>query len=751
MGIKQVSIGNKIIGGFLVVALSLAVGTAVGIWSLMFGVHAQEEAAVIRLPAVNALWKIKEAQTEIMKSERSLLIPSSIPRDELALQKKRISDAWRKASDGMKEFESLPRSKEETARWEAARPSWEAWKKGHEKVLSLLDAGGPNARGEAYKASTVTTREPYQKSRQQLFDLIDHETAISGKAKEEFVKKASFTKTFVAASGAAGVALAILLGIALSSGISGSLNRTVAALSDGSKQVAAASCHLSSSSQGLADGSSEQAASLEETSSAMEEMSAMTKRNAESAGQAKSLVDRAGASVEKSNASMRSLVTSMAEISSMGEETGKIVKTIDEIAFQTNLLALNAAVEAARAGEAGAGFAVVADEVRNLAQRAAGAAKNTSELIEGTIKKIKDGTVLVEKTNADFGEVASAVTKVTELVAEISAASSEQSRGIDEVSKAIGQMDKVTQGNAAKAEEIATASEELSAQALAIEEEVRSLQCLVKGEGNAVTRTASASQAAPAARQSAGQAKSLADRAGASVEKSNASMRSLVTSMAEISSMGEETGKIVKTIDEIAFQTNLLALNAAVEAARAGEAGAGFAVVADEVRNLAQRAAGAAKNTSELIEGTIKKIKDGTVLVEKTNADFGEVASAVTKVTELVAEISAASSEQSRGIDEVSTAIGQMDKVTQGNAAKAEEIASASEELSAQVLAIEEEVRSLQSLVKGEGTAAARTASVSQAAPAARRKVALPMRSARAAVGSGKPPIPLEAKTMTAF
>ena len=150
-------------------------------------------------------------------------------------------------------------------------------------------------------------------------------------------------------------------------------------LASGAVQVSSASGQLSSSSQGLAEGSSEQAASLEETSSAMEEMSAMTKRNAESAGQAKSLADRAGASVGKSNASMQSLVTSMAEISAMGEETGKIVKTIDEIAFQTNLLALNAAVEAARAGEAGAGFAVVADEVRNLAQRAAGAAKNTSD------------------------------------------------------------------------------------------------------------------------------------------------------------------------------------------------------------------------------------------------------------------------------------------------------------------------------------------------------------------------------------
>ena len=293
---------------------------------------------------------------------------------------------------------------------------------------------------------------------------------------------------------------AFLLIFLVTRGVVLPLQKAVSALSEGSTQVASASGQLSSSSQGLAEGSSSQAASLEETASAMEEMSAMTRRNAESAGQAKSLADRAGMSVEKSNASMRSLVTSMAEISSMGEETGKIVKTIDEIAFQTNLLALNAAVEAARAGEAGAGFAVVADEVRNLAQRAAGAAKNTSELIEGTIKKIQDGTVLVEKTNADFAEVASGVAKVTELVAEISAASSEQSRGIDEVSRAIGQMDKVTQGNAANAEEIASASEELSAQAGSMEEVVRGLRSLVEGEGSGAVRTAAA-EGAPASRR----------------------------------------------------------------------------------------------------------------------------------------------------------------------------------------------------------------------------------------------------------
>jgi methyl-accepting chemotaxis protein len=214
-------------------------------------------------------------------------------------------------------------------------------------------------------------------------------------------------------------------------------------------------------------------------------MASMTKMNAENASQANLLMKEAGKVVEEANGSRGLLTNSMGEISKASEETQKIIRTIDEIAFQTNLLALNAAVEAARAGEAGAGFAVVADEVRNLAMRAAEAAKNTASLIEGTVKKVKEGSAMVEKTNQDFHQVAGTVSRSGELIGEIAAASQEQSRGIVEVNKAVSDMDVVTQQNAANAEESASASAELNAQAQQMRGFVEELSALagVKARG----------------------------------------------------------------------------------------------------------------------------------------------------------------------------------------------------------------------------------------------------------------------------
>jgi methyl-accepting chemotaxis protein len=266
--------------------------------------------------------------------------------------------------------------------------------------------------------------------------------------------------------------------------INGQLNRSIVGLSDSAEQVEGASAEVASASQQLAEGASEQASSLEETSASIEQMSTMTRQNAENANQANILMAETKQVVDYANGSMKELTESMQVITASSEDTAKIIKTIDEIAFQTNLLALNAAVEAARAGEAGAGFAVVADEVRNLAIRASEAAKNTDNLIAESIKRIQNGSEIVTRTNEAFGKVIAGSKKAGDLVGHIASASNEQAVGIEQINKAVSEMDKVVQQNASNAEESAAASEEMNAQALQMKQFIGDLAAVIRG-GNA--------------------------------------------------------------------------------------------------------------------------------------------------------------------------------------------------------------------------------------------------------------------------
>jgi len=340
---------------------------------------------------------------------------------------------------------------------------------------------------------TITTQV------ENIGSLVKNETAWTMKRADEIGSQAATGMMATMAMILVISVLLLALGYGVIRSITGPLKRVSNGLYTAANEVSLASGEISSASHSLAEGASEQAASIEETSSSLEEMSSMTKQNAGNAGQADSLMKQTNQVVNKANTSMNQLTTSMQEITKASEETSKIIKTIDEIAFQTNLLALNAAVEAARAGEAGAGFAVVADEVRNLAMRAAEAAKNTATLIEGTVKKVTDGSALVKTTNDAFKEVANNAAKVGELVGEIAAASSEQALGIEQVNIAVTEMDKVTQQNAANAEESASASEELNAQAEELKAFVNELTAMVGGNAAVPTgghRTVSRPKAA---------------------------------------------------------------------------------------------------------------------------------------------------------------------------------------------------------------------------------------------------------------
>ena len=288
----------------------------------------------------------------------------------------------------------------------------------------------------------------------------------------------------------AGIAMAIivaLIAVMTTKGIIKSMTKIIASLTQGSEQVASAADQISSASQSLAEGATEQAAGLEESSSSLEEMSSMTVQNSENAQQASELANQAKGAAEQGNSSMDKMNSAILDIQNSSNETAKIIKVIDEIAFQTNLLALNAAVEAARAGEAGKGFAVVAEEVRNLAMRSAEAAKNTTKLIEESVNNSQNGVNISQEVTESLSEIKLSIAKTTDLVAEIAAASQEQAQGIDQVNTAISQMDKVTQSNAANAEESASASEELRTQTMTLNNTVLDLVGLVNGKKNKTT------------------------------------------------------------------------------------------------------------------------------------------------------------------------------------------------------------------------------------------------------------------------
>jgi methyl-accepting chemotaxis protein/methyl-accepting chemotaxis protein-1 (serine sensor receptor) len=352
----------------------------------------------------------------------------------------------------------------------------EAWKRAWAAGL----ASGQEALSQAYRKEVVPAHEALQSAGH---GLIEWKNSAAVKNADSGAAAASAASSWNWAVALISVIAGLLLAGFIGRGVNRQLQHVVEELTGGADQVASAAGQVASSSQTLAQGSSQQAASLEETAASSEQISSQAARNSENSGAAAGLMTNSQQKIELANQSLAQMMDSMNEINAQSEKISKIIKVIDEIAFQTNILALNAAVEAARAGEAGMGFAVVAEEVRNLAQRCAQAAKDTAELIEGSVSRSNDGKSKVDQVAHAIGLVTEEAAKAKALVDEVHLGSREQSQGIEQIGKAIVQMEQVTQGTAASAEEGASAAEELNAQSETLKGIVSRLSALVEGAG----------------------------------------------------------------------------------------------------------------------------------------------------------------------------------------------------------------------------------------------------------------------------
>lgn len=251
------------------------------------------------------------------------------------------------------------------------------------------------------------------------------------------------------------------------------LNEVLKHISFAAEQVTVGSKQIADSTVALSQGATEQASAVEELTASIEEISSQIKMNAENTKKANAIADNTKINAVKGNSEMKLMLSAMDEINVSSNNISKIIKVIDEIAFQTNILALNAAVEAARAGQYGKGFTVVAEEVRNLAARSAKAAKETTEIIEESLIKIKDGTSIANKTAIALNDIVKDIEEVAGIISDISEASDEQATGISQISQGVVQISQVVQSNSATAEESAAASEELAGQAEVLKEQVQ--------------------------------------------------------------------------------------------------------------------------------------------------------------------------------------------------------------------------------------------------------------------------------------
>ncbi|ACL76649.1 methyl-accepting chemotaxis protein [Ruminiclostridium cellulolyticum] len=505
---NNLKIGTKLLATFIIVALLAGVVGIVGIINIK-----KEEKNYTELYknfgiATANIGKISTDFNSIRAMTRDILLSNSV--EDKKNYSNQIKDLDKDVQLNLKElFDSLQTEKEQKA-YTALNEDLNKYDEIRDRVINMAIAGQDDeALTLFYKEGT----EPAKLAKQYIDELFELKETGGVERTEEYSRETDATVYTMLTVVVIAVIVAVLLGIFISRLISVPVNRLVIAaekIADGdlnvdvkqnskdeigmlasafkrmsdnlndvissinsaAEQVSSGSRQVSDSSVALSQGATEQASSIEELTASLEEISAQTKLNAENATQASNLAENVKTIALKGNQHMKEMLNAMDDINDSSSNISKIIKVIDEIAFQTNILALNAAVEAARAGQHGKGFAVVAEEVRNLAARSANAAKETTDMIEGSIHKVEGGTKIANETAEDLELIVDGIAKAADLVGNIAEASNEQAAGIEQINQGIMQVSQVIQANSATSEESAAASEELSSQAELLSEQV---------------------------------------------------------------------------------------------------------------------------------------------------------------------------------------------------------------------------------------------------------------------------------------
>jgi len=487
------AIPRRISIGFISLVLMLLALGALAIW-LIVGIHHQVSLLTANtVPSLSTLGQISHFNARAGRASRRVLqLDENSP--ERTAAEAAYEEAKLNGNTHCEAYESLVSDKEDGQRFREATNARTKYLSNADTLVKLVTTG----QREQAQAWLLKEVDPSLEATVEKFNRVaEYNTLLSGRASQAADQLVTFSYGFIFTAILVAGLVAGLIGLktvratkaalaSIDDAIQDGIDRTNSVLStisdsiqEGANQTASSSAQLSSASRVLATGCSEQGASVTETSAALEEISAMIRATAENARKATEFANQARTAAQGGMETMAEMTVAMQSIETSSLDVSKIVKNIDEIAFQTNILALNAAVEAARAGEAGAGFAVVAEEVRSLAQRSAAAARETANKIEAAIASTQRGSRSCEAVGDSLKQIVGRVTESDVLVAEIAAAAKEQAQGITHVGVAMTQMDKVTQGNAASAEQTSSAADELSGQAKMLQDAVEHLHTLI--------------------------------------------------------------------------------------------------------------------------------------------------------------------------------------------------------------------------------------------------------------------------------